>query len=164
MKRCLKKVVDWFDKVKDKATELPEKPLNIIGMIVGIIVVIGVFLYIDTAPATAVDYEPLERQALIIQQNPEMLFKEDCTCHISDGVIEVEFENDECKLVIKYNQEFEMLSVSKIDNCTHWTVAIMVAFLMGVIGYFMVIGIWAVVICLFLILGALISKLYKRIC
>ena len=48
-----------------------------------------------------------------IQQNPDLLLKTNCNISITDDVITVIFSNDECKLTVKYDQSFEVLSTSK---------------------------------------------------
>lgn len=162
MKRCLKKVLDWFNKMKNKIFSV-EKLLYIVCFVVAIGVAMYTFLVIDKVPATAADYESLEKQVALIQQNPEMLFKEDYVCSISDGVIEVEIENIECKLIVKYNQNFEILSISKIDNYTYWALALIPAFGMGCLGCVAVFSVWLLVIILLLILESLFSKIYELI-
>lgn len=162
MKRCLKNLVEWSDKVQDKLEAFPGKKLRIIALIVACVVAIGVFLSMDLIPATSADYEPLEKQMVLIQQNPEMLLKEDYTCSISNGVIEVEFENEECKLIVKYDQDFNILSVSKVDNRIHWVIAVVLASLIGFMVAYLILGIILLSVELFILLVIVISKLYKK--
>lgn len=162
MKRCLKKVLNWFDQMKNSVI-FTKKFMYIVCFVVAIGLAMYTFLVIDKVPATAADYESLEKRVILIQQNPEMLFKEDCVCQISDGVIEVKLENIECKLIVLYNQDFEILSISKIDNYTYWALALIVAFFMGSMGCAVVPLVWFLVIILLIILEAIFCTIYELI-
>lgn len=130
MKRCFTWVVNWFIQWVRKM-EIEER----IGGAIGIVVGIALFMSVDKVPATAIDYEPLEKQMYAIQQNPDLLLKTNCNISITDDVITVTFSNDECKLTVKYDQNFEVLSTSKTDKYMFGLLALGLAVLIGSFVY-----------------------------
>lgn len=148
MKRCFKWLINCFTRWVNKMGK-EEKIGFAIGGIIGIIVAISAFVSIDKVPATTFDYEPMEKQVIAIQQNPELLFKTDCNIYIKNKVITVNFENDECKLTSKYDQNFEVLSISKDDNYTFWLFALVLALCTGFVTYF--IGAFMMTVVIFLL-------------
>lgn len=134
MKRCFTWIVNWFTQWVHKM-EIEERIGFAIGAIIGIVVGITLFVSIDKTPATAINYEPLEKQMTAIQQNPDLLLKTNCNISISDDVITVSFSNDECKLTVQYNENFGVLSTSKTDNYTFWLWALELAVLIGFFIY-----------------------------
>lgn len=129
-KWCINLITQWVNKL-----EKEEKIGVAIGGMVGIIVAISMFVIIDKVPATTADYEPMEKQVIAIQQDPKLLFKTDCNIDINNQVITVKFENDECKVIAQYDQNFKVLSVSKEDNYTFWLYALIIALAMEVMTY-----------------------------
>ena len=73
------------------------------------------------------DYEPLEKQELLIQQNPELLLKTNCNINVNNDIITVTLENSECEINVQYNQNFEVLSTSKKDKCMSWILAFVIS-------------------------------------
>lgn len=134
MKRCFTWVVNWFIQWVRKMG-IEERIGFAIGGIIGIVVGIALFVSIDKVPATAIDYEPLEKQMSAIQQNPDLLLKTNCNISITDDVIAVSFSNDECTLMVKYDQNFGVLSTSKTDNYMFWLLALGLAALAGFFVY-----------------------------
>ena len=156
MKRCFTWVVNWFIQWVRKMG-IEERIGFAIGGAIGIVVGIALFVSVDKVPATAIDYEPLEKQMSAIQQNPDLLLKTNCNISITDDVITVIFSNDECKLTVKYDQNFEVLLTSKTDQYMFWLLALG---LLGVlIGYF----VYAVAAILLTIAVCLIEMLWEFI-
>ena len=70
MKRCFKWLINWFTKLgKEERREVVID--GIIG-IISIIIAISIFVAIDKVPATPSDYEPMEKQAMAIQKDPDL--------------------------------------------------------------------------------------------
>ncbi|MCI8617967.1 MAG: hypothetical protein HFJ60_07020 [Clostridia bacterium] len=134
MKRCFMWVVNWFIQWVHKM-EIEERIGFAIGGVIGIVVGIALFVSVDKVPAMAIDYEPLEKQMSDIQQNPNLLLKTKCNISITDDVITVIFSNDKCKLTVKYDQNFEVLSTSKTDQYMFWLWALGLAVLIGTFVY-----------------------------
>lgn len=130
MKRCFKWLINWFTKL-----EKEDRIGYVIGGIISIILAISIFATIDKVPATPSDYEPMEKQAMAIQKDPDLLFSTNCNIYINDEVITVDFENYECKLTAQYDKNFELLSISKYDNYTFWLFALGEALSIGVFSY-----------------------------
>lgn len=130
MKRCFKWLINWFTKLGKK--ERREVVIDGIIDIISIIIAISIFVAIDKVPATPSDYEPMEKQVMAIQQDPDLLFSTNCNIYINDEVITVDFENYECKLTAQYDKNFELLSISKYDNYTFWLFALGIALFIGV--------------------------------
>lgn len=130
MKRCFKWLINWFTKLRKE-----EIIGDVIGGIISIILAISIFVIIDKVPATPSDYEPMEKQVMAIQQDPDLLFSTNCNIYIKNEVITVVFKNYECKLTAQYDQNFELLSISKYDNYIFWLFALGIALLMGVFLY-----------------------------
>lgn len=130
MKRCIKWLIDWFtDWIGQFYWE------QIVGFaisgLVGIALTIMMFVYTDKVPATSSDYEQLEDQVNVIQQNPDLLLETDCNININGEIITVEFENNECKMTAKYDKDFEILSTSKEDKSMFWLLALVLALIIG---------------------------------
>lgn len=134
MKRCFRWLVNWFTQWVARMT-WQEKVGFALGGILGIVIGIIVFVSFDKVPATPMDYQPLEQQAINAQQNHELLLEKNCNININDEVITIRFENDECKVYAKYNKNFEMLSYSKEDNYIFWGWAFLFALLIGIFVY-----------------------------
>ena len=134
MKRCFTRIVNWFTQWVHKMS-IEERIGVAIGAIIGIVLGITFFVSIDTTPATAINYEPLEKQMTAIQQKPDLLLKTNCNISISDDVITVRFSNDECKLIVQYDENFGVLSTSKTDNYMFWLSALGLAVIIGVFIY-----------------------------
>ena len=134
MKRCIKWVTNWFAQWVGKMC-WQEKVSFALGGVLGIIVGITIFVTTDTIPATPLDYQPLEEQAIAVQQNPKLLLETNCNIDIDDEAITICFKNDECKINARYNKSFEMLSYSKEDNCKFWVWTFCGALLIGIATY-----------------------------
>jgi len=67
MKRCFKWLINWFTKL-----EKEDRIGYVIGGIISIILAISIFATIDKVPATPSDYEPMEKQAMAIQKDPDL--------------------------------------------------------------------------------------------
>lgn len=130
MKRCFKWLINWFTKLGKE-----ERIGVVIGGIISIILAISIFVTIDKVPATPSDYEPMEKQVMAIQQDPDLLFSTNCNIYINNEVITVDFKNDECKLTAQYDQNFELLSISKYDKYIFWLFALGIALFIGVFLY-----------------------------
>ncbi len=115
-----------------KRMKTEEKIGFAISVIISVVVGITLFLSYDMVPATASDYEALENQITHIQQNPDLLLKTNCNIFINDDVITVKFMNDECSMIVKYDQNFEVLSTSKEDNYIFWPFSLGLSVLGGI--------------------------------
>ena len=122
--RKLEKRFDWF-----KSQPRQMLGIFILLTVAGVILWIASFKDIDTIPATTMDYQPLEEQAIAIQQNPQLLFKTNCEVEIDSDLITVTLENKNCKLITKYNKNFEIISSSKKDKSMALLLSFVVAFM-----------------------------------
>lgn len=130
MKRCIKWLIDWFAYWIEQFDWEQMVGFAISGLL-GIALTIMLFVSTDTVPATPSDYEQLESQVTIIQQNPDLLLETDCNININGETITVEFENDECKIITKYDKNFEVLSTSKEDKSMFWLLTLVLALVVG---------------------------------
>lgn len=130
MKRCIKWLIDWFTDWIEQFDWEQVVGFAISGVL-GIAITIMIFVYIDKVPAKPSDYEQLEEQVNVIQQNPDLLLETDCNININGEIITVEFENDECKMTANYDKDFEVLSTSKEDKSMFLFWALVVALLCG---------------------------------
>ena len=128
----------------------------VFGIIAGVIACIAVFFSTDITPATMQDYENLEKQALLVENNPEELFKMDCIIVIEDGSINVYFENDECEIYVEYNKDFQITSLTREDKKFSFGWMVLGAVIFGML-------IFIVGDLIFAILSFLLYKLIKRI-
>lgn len=159
MKRCIKWLIDWFaDWIGQFEWE------QIVGFaisgLVGIALTIMMFVYTDKVPATPSDYEQLENQVKVIQQNPDLLLETDCNININGEIITVEFENDECKMTAKYDKDFEVLSTSKEDKSMFWLWALVLGLIGGGAEIYFVGWILTLVI---LLLEIAVEWIFKRV-
>lgn len=150
MKRFFRSLIDGFV-CWVRMLEKQEKIAYAIGAIIGILGAILLFVYIDKVPATETDYAPFENQAIAAQKNPELLFETDCNITVNNGIVTVYFENEECKVTAQYNQDFELLSISK-ENGDNYIFGLW-AFLLALIVGFVIFGAFSLLIylcwCLF---------------
>lgn len=128
MKRFIKWFREWVSPM-DKG----DKISLVMAAGIGLFVCIFLFVSTDIVPATASDYEPMEKQVIAIQQNPTLIYEKDCNITVNNDIITVSFINDECKLNARYNQNFELLSTQKEegDNYMAWWFALPVSILIG---------------------------------
>lgn len=124
--RKLEKRFDWF-----KSQPRQMWGIFILLTVAGVILWIASFKDIDTIPATTMDYQPLEEQAIASQQNPQLLFKTNCEVEIDSDLITVTLENKNCKLITKYNKNFEIVSSSKKDKSMFWLLALLLSFVVA---------------------------------
>lgn len=124
--RKLEKRFDWF-----KSQPRPMWRIFILLTVAGVILWIASFKDIDTIPATTMDYQPLEELTIAIQQNPQLLFKTNCEVEIDSDFITVTLENKNCKLITKYNKNFEIVSSSKKDKSMFWLLALLLSFVVA---------------------------------
>lgn len=118
----MKKLKNWFCK-QDKSAKVS----IVISILLGFCIAIAVFIWLDKEPAKPTDYALMEEQIAAIQENPSEIFKEDCNINVNNDIITVEFENDECKLIAQYNQDFNLLLIEKEDKYTNVWIALFVA-------------------------------------
>ena len=128
MKRRIKCLIDWFTSWIGQFDWEQIVGFAISGVI-GIALTIMLFIGIDKVPATSSDYEQLEDQVNVIQQNPDLLLETDC--NINGEIITVKFENNECRMTAKYDKDFEILSTSKEDKSMFWLLALVLALIIG---------------------------------
>ena len=156
MKRCtewiISRIANWID---EKNWE--EFAGFVIAGVLGI--VLGIMFYINTdrVPATPMDYDQLEEQVNSIQQNPDLLLKTDCEINIKDEIITVKFENDECKITVKYDKNFEVLSTSKEDKSIFWVWPLVIALIIVVFVWY---AGYIVVTLIILLLELCVSLIY----
>lgn len=79
MRRCFKWLINWFTKLGKE-----DRIGFVIGGIISIILAISIFVAIDKVPATPSDYEPMEKQAMAIQKDPDLLFSTNCNIYINN--------------------------------------------------------------------------------
>lgn len=101
-------------------------------MKLGIALGITLFISFDKVPATPLDYEPIEEKMIAIQQSLESL---ECDNNTNEEVITVTIENNQCKIIANYDQNFKLLSTSKKDNSIHWIGALVDSVLIGFFSY-----------------------------
>lgn len=160
MKRCFRGLINWFTQWVRKMN-WQEKIGFVLGGLLGIATFIIVLVSIDKVPATPIDYESLEQQAINVQKNPELLLETNCSINIDDEVITITFENDECKVYAKYNKNLELLSYSKEDNYTLGVWAVCIAIVIGIWVYGL--GAFALTMLFFAMVNFLTLELKKRL-
>ena len=109
-----------------------------ISALIGIVIFISVFVTADKVPATSSDYKELKDQLEAIEQNPDSLLKTDCNIDIAGEVITVSLENEQCKMIAKYNKDFKLLSSSPKDKAMFWGIAVILALGLASVGFMMV--------------------------
>ena len=140
MKRFFRKLSEFYSPCTEDMS-WKEKLVFYIGGILGIATCIMVLLFIDKTPAKSTDYKILEERATEVQTNPSLLLKTDCNITIKekDEEITVVFENKECEIYAKYNKEFELLSISRIDKSKYWLFVPCLAIASGIFVHALVI-------------------------
>ena len=149
MKRCIKWLTNWLSQwLGDLYLEQIVKCVILLGIVLSIVV----FTFIEKVPATPSDYEQLENQVNLIWQKQELSTQIDCSKDINIHIntngknIIVTVENSKCKVIEKYDKNFELLSVSKEDKGMSWLLVFIYSFIIG-IGLACGVGIiiWAIV-------------------
>lgn len=134
MRRCFKWLINCFTNWVRKMDWL-EKAGFALGGIAGVVVCVLLFLSIDKIPATQDDYLQLESYAVEIQQNPSLLFETNWAIKNSNDTVTICFENDECKVIEKYDQELKLISTSREDKSLFWLWAFFISLLVGIWVY-----------------------------
>lgn len=132
MKRCIRRLRNLLVNLF-REMSIWEKILIVIGGVIGVIVAVKSYTVIDTVPATLQDYKELEEQALNVQENPQLIFETICEMKVKEETIEIEFENDDSKIVAEYNKAFELLSISRTDKFKPFIFPLVGAILIGFI-------------------------------
>lgn len=122
MKRFIKRIIKWFSE-----KDWEEKLAFIIGGILGLLLGTLTFVFIDKIPATPSDYAPMEKQINLIHEDPDFLFKSNCSIDVQDGIITVSFDNDECQMIVSYSQNFDIISEKKVDMSLPWYIALLIS-------------------------------------
>ena len=130
MKRCFNWILCWFTQWLNE-----RRILSIISIVISIAIGIAFFVSIDKEPPTATDYEALEKQISAIQQNPDLLLKTNCNISIIDDVITVNLKKVKCEMTVRYNQNFQILSISKTDTHTSWQFALALSIVLSYLIY-----------------------------
>lgn len=160
MKRCIKRVIDWFAIFKADVSVPWKSIYGLIAILLGSSFSTYLFVKADTNPATASDYEPLEKQVSSISDNPSLLMETDCKINVNNKTITVTFENEECKIIAEYSKNFEVLSTSKVDKYMPWFAALM---LVCFAGFLLSCGVSFVLTLLIFLLTAIVCGFYKRV-
>ena len=158
MKKGFKWFIKWFKRWINDMSSI-EKIIFAIAAIIGIIAGVLIFVATDVVPATTYDYAPLEEQAAGIEQNPSLLFSTDCDISVENKIITVTLENEECSLISKYDEHFNLLSTSKIDNSIHWLLALT----LSILSAFFIYGVGAYLIFLLILLVLVLYELFVNI-
>ena len=122
MKRFINRIIKWFSE-----KDWEDKLAFIIGGILGLILGTLTFVFIDKVPATPSDYAPMEKIMEKIHEDPDFLFKSNCSIDVQDGIITVSFNNDECQMIVSYNQNFDIISEKKVDMSLPWYIALLIS-------------------------------------
>lgn len=94
-----------------------EKFLSVLlGFVSAILFCIFIWSSFDLTPATVDDYAELYKKLESAQGKPEYFFRDDGEIKISDGIITCEISNRECKMIGRYNQDFELIETIKTDT------------------------------------------------
>ncbi len=119
----MKRFIEWFTDWTWKF-EVEQIVGFAISGLLGIALTIMLFVSMDTSPATSYDYKKLEDQVKVIkttiQQNPELLLEADWTV-----------ENEQVKVVIKYDKASGEISISEEDKAISVLTAIVVSLIVG---------------------------------
>lgn len=162
MKRFFERLGNSFVKWRKGLTKV-ELILYGLGIIIGIVIGIIILVKLDTVPATANDYEPLMEQASAIEGNRDLLLRTDGNFNVKDEVITIIFENSECKLSVKYDQDIKILSTTKYDKSYSLSAIIIVAIISGFFGGAVGIVILGLIFCAIIYLWEeVICKAFKK--
>ena len=102
----------------------------LLGIIAGLIFLVN----LDTIPADEADYKDLEEKALAIQQDPNLMFEMECEGKINNKEVEVKLQNSECYVVTQYNENFDIVSMTRHDKSTHIVLAIVLTLIFMVVA------------------------------
>ena len=123
--------------------------LLVLGVVLGVLTAVFVWVHLYTVPATRWDYQQLEQQAVDIQKNPELILEKDCKIVVEGETITVTFKNKKCKVIAKYDKNFEQMVITESDDHWLWPIALMVALgtglLVGVMGPVVLAGLVSVI-------------------
>lgn len=115
------------------------------GIIAGIVTGVKAYMNFDTVPATAADYEPLKKQLVSIQENPDILLTTDCKITVKDKIITVTVSNKECNVTVEYDESFNVISTTEADYSIHWLLIGILSFIGGVFASFIACLIYLVI-------------------
>lgn len=155
MKRC----IEWL---KSNVTWSEQEILaGLLSLVIAILVSVLTFVRIDKVPATVKNYEPLKKQWEDFKENPVQFFRmKGNTAYIrEDGVIQITFENEQCKLIVNCDQDFTALSTELEDNYYFWPFAMGAVFILGICIYVVVYALIVLVI----LIGSEICEFLKRL-
>ena len=172
MKRHVKKLINnWVLAIRGLKVELVEFYhvagwRIVVGVLIATICVVGMATEIlkdrDYIPAATSDYQPLENQAHMVDQNRELLWEIESKIEIQENLTIVEFRNDKCELIAEYdNKNFKLQSTKKQQSNYHlWFIDIPIFLVAGGICWLVFGIVLIVIIC---ILEDLLCGTYAKI-
>lgn len=163
IKALKKRILGFKDQIWSEADKKNLVAFAISGLI-GIVIAISVFVTADKVPATSSDYRELKNRLQDIEQNPDLhlLLETECSIDIAGEVITVSVENEQCRMIAKYNKDFKLLSSSKEDKAMSWGIAIILALILACVEIAVVGMVLYILISVFEMSIEWVSKMLKK--
>lgn len=163
MEKKLKRKLEKFKQQSksEKIAQIFMLCLVLVGFIVG---VVFTFTKLDLTPASQKDFEPLYTQKEILKNDFSSVWGMDnAKITISDDSNVVNLDSEECKLVLTYDKEFNLISTEEVDCSDSIGFAIFISIIMGFASMFMFYVIFMVFLLVYVIIQALCETIFKKI-
>lgn len=163
MKRFIKEVNSRICMFEGETCRQQKLGFAIAG-VVAIILAILFFTSLDKVPATSEDYKELINKVEAIQEDPALLLKTKGSIIVkNENDITVRLENDDCAIIARYNNKFEIVETRKVDKSIHWLWIILPTLILLVAVWYLGYAMFTSIVLILELLCILIYEGVKRI-
>ena len=135
--------------------------LALVGFIIG---VVFAFCNLDSTPASQNDFEPLYTQKEILENDFSSVYgMNNAKITISDDSNVVNLDSEECKLVLTFDKDFNLISTEAVDYSDSIGVVIFLSIITGIGFIFIFYVIFMVFLIVYVIIQVLCETILKKI-
>lgn len=135
--------------------------LALVGFIIG---VVFTFCNTDLTPASQKDFEPLYTQKKLLENDFSSVYGMDnAKITISDDSNVVNLDSEECKLILTFDKDFNLISTEEVDYSDSIGFTIFISTIMGIGSTFVVYAIFVVFLLVYVIIQVLCETILKKI-
>lgn len=163
MSKKLKRKLEKFKQQSksEKIADIFMLCLVLVGFIVGVILT---FCNTDLTPASQKDFEPLYTQKELLENDFSSVYgMNNAKITISDDSNVVNLDSEECKLILTFDKDFNLISTEEVDHSDSIGFTIFISIIMGIASTFIFFVIFIVFLLAYLIILAVCETISKKI-
>ena len=163
MRKKLKRKLEKFKQQSksEKIADIFMLCLALVGFIVG---VIFTFCNTDLTPASQKDFEPLYTQKELLENDFSSVYgMNNAKITISDDSNVINLDSEECKLILTFDKDFNLISTEEVDHSDSIGFTIFISIIIGFASIFMFYVIFMVFLFVYVIIQVLCETILKKI-